>query len=139
MMAKIVTEVKVLQNELPGLLTRSRSQTSAVVKTITFIIERSAKESMQGPKGGRRYPRLGGNYHQASAPGEAPAIDMGMLVNSIQTNFPSDIEGEVYTNTAYGPHLEFGTSRMTKRPFMKPAADAAWPAFNEAMKGVLGL
>ena len=39
--------------------------------------------------------------------------------------------------TSYAPYLEFGTRRMSPRPFMGPALDAVEPSFTAAM-GQLG-
>lgn len=136
-MAKIVAEVKILDNKLPALTAAMRPRASQVVLKTAMDIETTIKQSMQGSKGGRKYRRPGGNWHQASTPGDAPAIDTGNLVNSIQVEMKSDIEGVVSTGTDYAPYLEYGTAHMKKRPFMLPAAEKAWPAFNKAMLQVL--
>lgn len=68
---------------------------------------------------GRVYTRRGIS-HQASAPGQPPAGDLGNLASSIFV-FPGHMEAAVGPTADYGPHLEFGTPRMRARPFMRPA------------------
>ena len=55
--------------------------------------------------------------HQASAPGEAPAIDTGHLINTLYAKRIKRGEWEAGTTAEYGPHLEFGTTQMEARPF----------------------
>ena len=129
---------KVVFDHIPQITIQMRTRIVSVVQKTLFEIERSSKESMQGPKSGRLYERAGGRMHQASAPGEAPAIDLGLLANSIQTKLESDLSGIVYTNTAYAEPLEFGSIKMAARPFMTPAAVKSWDGFIDGIKGALG-
>lgn len=76
------------------------------------------------PKTGRIYRRRGVE-HQASAPGEAPASDTGRLAASIRTRYEDNyFTGIVVASTLYASYLEFGTSRMEPRPYMRPALAA---------------
>jgi len=85
-------------------------------------IETDIKLAMRGTKTGRLYRRGKTRMHQASAPYQAPAIDYGHLVNSIQQKmYTTVIGGEVFTNAEYAAALEYGTRRMAPRPFMEPA------------------
>lgn len=78
----------------------------------------------KGPKTGRTYVR-GTVTHRASAPGEAPATDTGILAGSIGWNVDaSTLTADVFASSAYAVHLELGTSRMEPRPFMVPALEA---------------
>lgn len=69
-----------------------------------------------------------GKPHQASAPGEPPAVDFGALRNSIHY-VERRGKGIVGTNMRKAPALEFGTNRagkshkvrIAKRPFFRPA------------------
>lgn len=65
--------------------------------------------------------------HQASAPGQYPASDTGRLAGSVRMELPQPgrIEGRVGTAVAYGPMLEFGTSRMAARPWLLPSFQRA--------------
>ena len=58
--------------------------------------------------------------HQASAPGQAPATDTGMLVSSIKAESKS-LTGRVYSELKYSFWLEYGTLYMRPRPFLNPA------------------
>jgi len=82
-----------------------------------------------GPKTGRLY-RHGNVVHQASAPGEAPATDVGNLAGGITTADGGPLTEFVDVGAEYGSHLEYGTSRMAPRPFMKPSFEDERPAFN---------
>lgn len=65
-------------------------------------------------------------------------VDTGHLRSSISTDFAGDGRGgsmsaEIGPTAMYGAFLEFGTSRMSPRPYMNPAADVVEPQFNAAM------
>ncbi len=100
----------------------------AAVATIAHEIEGQAKVSMGEEKHGEVYLVQGGIEHQASAPGEAPAMDTGNLVNSIQVEMTGPAAAVVYTNVEYALYLEFGTIDMEPRPFLQPAVDAVTEA-----------
>lgn len=71
--------------------------------------------------------------HRASAPGDPPAPDTGALLGSIFTvQSNGGLTRRVGVRQRYGVYLEFGTTRMQKRPFMKPA-------FEQAKGGMLRL
>lgn len=87
---------------------------------------------LEPPKTGRIYRRRGVE-HQASAPGEAPASDTGTLVSRIATDYAdlSRLVARVGAHTEYAAHLEFGTSRMEPRPFMRPALATVSPKIED--------
>lgn len=77
-------------------------------------------------RGTGRIYRRGGVIHQASAPGQPPAVDTGRLRSSYTWRTGEDIRGvyvEVGTNVVYAPWLEFGTRYMKARPHLRPAID----------------
>lgn len=87
--------------------------------------------------------------HQASAPGESPAPDFGLLRDSVQVNLSkaeSNLQVGVGTNLMVGDGynlgtiLELGTRRIKKRPWVRPAIARAIPAMKESItvKTVLG-
>jgi HK97 gp10 family phage protein len=45
-----------------------------------------------------------------------------MLANNIETTQPETLKVEVISNAPHSIPLEFGTSKMQARPFMRPAA-----------------
>lgn len=55
-----------------------------------------------------------------SAPGSPPNVQTGHLRNSIAFNIKSPIRAAVGTNVEYGYWLEFGTTKMLARPFLRP-------------------
>lgn len=129
---------KLTVNKFPQIEAQLRARAAQAVRKASFDVERSVKGSMGGTKSGRAYPRAGGRVHIASAPGEAPAIDYGTLVNSIATEFPDDLRGVVYSPLPYSAYLEFGTAHIAPRPAWVPAAEAAWPGFLAAMQKLIG-
>ena len=98
-----------------------------------LVIEGAAKISMSATAHtGARYGR-----HQASAPGETPAVDTGTLVNSISTWVDSQSDERIVmgvgTGILYAKFLEFGTRHMEARPFMRPAVDNNVDKINQAI------
>ena len=81
------------------------------------------QEIMSGEKSGRIYTRKS-SVHQASAPGESPANDLGDLVNSISTEI-GDKSAEITVDGGSAAYLEFGTHDIEPRPFAMPAAEEA--------------
>ena len=66
---------------------------------------------------------VSGKGHVASAPGESPNADTHRLDRSIETSRVSPLEVKVTANSGYASALEFGTSKVAARPFMRPARD----------------
>ncbi|WP_427023036.1 HK97-gp10 family putative phage morphogenesis protein [Aureimonas ureilytica] len=62
-----------------------------------------------------------GKNHVPSAPGQPPNADTHQLDRSIQTLPVKDHEVQVIATAPYAQHLEYGTSKMAARPFMRPA------------------
>ena len=122
--------------ELPALL---ENRTRRVVQATCRAIKNEARRSIfEGPKTGKIYTSGPQPLpHQASAEGEAPANWTDKLAKSIryktEATGEGTAEGEVRVGEAYGDCLENGTVKMAARPFLKPAADKANPAFIAAM------
>lgn len=66
---------------------------------------------------------VSGKNHIPSSPGSAPNNDSGVLVGNIEVVQVSPELVEVSSNAPYSSALEFGTSKMAARPFMRPARD----------------
>lgn len=66
---------------------------------------------------------VSGKNHVPSAPGEPPNYDSGVLSSSIETTHPAPLRVLVTSSAPYASPLEFGTSKMAERPYMRPARD----------------
>lgn len=132
----MTTRLILQDDRIPELMAAMTNHANQAVRETIFDIARRSVVLMQGPKTGYEYPRPNGRMHQASAPGEAPAVDTGNLFNSIKADMIGSKVGVVFTNVEYAPILEFGGAKMAARPFFAPATDAAWPGFLERMKRI---
>lgn len=91
------------------------------------------KEEMQKPKSGRTYMRAEGGYgspwtrmHVASAPGEAPAVDYGDLIASIDIMpLVGQVGVQIVVGDEAGSWMEFGNKWLAPRPFFHEAIDEA--------------
>lgn len=119
-------------SHIPELKGQMRQNVSSRLLRAGFNIQGRIRRSFAEPKSGRMYGR-----HQASAPGEPPAIRYGYLTNSIQVVQTDDMTVYVFTNDEKAPHLEYGTRRIAARPFMLPAAEAERADFEVSMKDLL--
>lgn len=106
-----------------------------------LVLERKIKEELSKPGSGRLYPRGKKRVHQASAPGEPPAVDFGRLRASVgQEEFRvlgAVLSIKVGTNVEYALPLEYGTGKIKPRPFMRPALEAARGEMNETITAEL--
>lgn len=108
------------------------------VNRARLAVETTAKQLIaRGPKTGNIYPRGGGKFHQASAPGQPPATDTGTLVSSIESKIeihrPGVASAVVWTEKDYGKFLEFGTKDIEPRPWLTPAVEQNRERFPEAL------
>ena len=111
-----------LARRLPHALREIRRETAAEIET-------TIKTGMAAAHSGVMY-----GSHQASAPGEMPAIDTGALASSIQVEDENRDVTAVYTEMEYAPILEAGSVHMAARPFMTPAVEAARPGWNRKLR-----
>jgi hypothetical protein len=103
--------------EIPDLQELINEQGEIVIKDITFGLEREFKIRMAQKKSGEIYPRGKSAFHQASAPGEAPAVDSSNLIGSIMPTIEK-LRGEITMNW-YGLYLD----QELNRPFVEPSLD----------------
>lgn len=61
------------------------------------------------------------NTQSPSPAGEAPGVDTGNLKNSVVANPRGALTWVVGIGAEYGVNLEYGTSKMAARPFVRPA------------------
>lgn len=66
---------------------------------------------------------VSGKGHVPSLPGQPPSNDTGVLANNIETTVVAQNPPTVHvtSHAPYSAFLEFGTSKMAERPFMRPA------------------
>lgn len=64
---------------------------------------------------------VSGKNHVPSKPGEPPNSDTHLLDRSIETVQVEQLHVEISANAPYAVALEFGTSKMAERPYMRPA------------------
>ena len=111
-------------------MSRWISRTGAVInierarkkKTVAQLATRGREIvvlSMQEPKSGRVNPRTG---ILRSAPGEAPAVDWGKLINSIFV-IADESKGAFGSSDPKAILLEMGTTDTAPRPFLTPAME----------------
>ncbi|WP_267395257.1 HK97-gp10 family putative phage morphogenesis protein [Sphingomonas sp. GC_Shp_1] len=86
------------------------------------LVADEAKGSLtRGSAGGHS----GGKHqHVPSAPGQPPNEDTGHLRDNIETVHVEPLRVEVRSNAEYAIALEYGTSKMAERPYMRPALAA---------------
>ena len=70
---------------------------------------------------------VSGKNHVPSKPGEPPNQDTGVLAGNIETTRAGRLRVRVTSKAPYSAPLEFGTSKMAARPFMRPARDKMKP------------
>ena len=68
-----------------------------------------------------------GKKHEPSAPGEPPNRDTGVLQAHLRAELVSPLEAQVASEAPYAAALEFGSSKMEARPYLRPARDKKAP------------
>ena len=125
-------------NKIPEVIKLIDGESQAILHEEPPLVENDIKDSMNAPHGGRIYKRRT-VQHQASAPGEAPAIDTGGLVGSfVKRYFPH--YSEIYTDAEQSRALEYCRPEggLLPRPFMKPAADKSLKRIVERVHKLAG-
>lgn len=131
--------IKLTTNKFPALAARLPQAVGDICEASAKAIGLDATISMAQPKHGRIYTTPEGKAHQASAPGESPAIDTGLLA-AIQTEADGPTRWVTYTTAEYGAALEYGspTLGILPRPFFTPAAERERPHFIRALENLEG-
>ena len=109
---------------------------NAVKATALEVISDVKKRIQRGPKTGRTYTR-GNISHTASAPGQAPATDKGVLASSPYFEQSSKLSATVGSRLAYSAYLEFGTTRIAPRPSWAPAVEASSPKLQKRIEDAI--
>lgn len=117
--------VKLGVENMSRMSARAAEAVRLVVRLHADLMREMIRASMKEPKTGRWY-----GMHQASAPGEAPAIKSGALYDSIRIKISNrGMSAEIGTNLPYGDYLERGTAHMLARPFLNPAIEQSAKMF----------
>ena len=139
-----------LQKLFPTLQRQINSELKKGISASAIMVQNEAKDSMRKAKHGRTYRRgaaKGGRkrkngtktavtaykFHRASEPGEAPAVDSGRLIGSINHNITNDgltaLIGILdLTNVKYARAMEFGRPALVdkKGRHMPPIQPRPW-------------
>jgi len=111
---------------------------NGVAKTVheaAVSIREDIWEQMQAPKHGIVY-HIEGRDHQASAPGEAPAVLTADLINSVREEQVDKTTWDIPAEGQEGQQMwEYGMrGPATERPYLRPAADAARKKYGNQIK-----
>ena len=138
-----------LKSHVPEVVASIKAAASQRMLASVITVKNETTEMLSGQRHGRRYKvpttgtRVGegrsiagtGVWYTASAPGEAPANRLGGLRGSVDYKVHGEgqsLVGDVGTKLKYGAPLEFGTLRMSARPWLKKS-------FEKAMDAILGI
>lgn len=91
------------------------------VRAVVVDAEALTKVMLSKPGTGRVYQRGKTVEHRASAPGEPPAPDTGLLRSRVTHEVlrgTTEVTGFVSVNTEYAAHLELGTEKVRPRPYL---------------------
>lgn len=120
----------------------NRSMVTTAALTYVDVVRRMMRD---GSKSGHWYHKADGRMHHASAPGEAPAVDYGVLVR----NLAVDAEhiagtgwvatagvkaGEIPAKNNYPLALEYGSQFIEPRPAWRPAFPVALELARKAIE-----
>lgn len=96
---------------------RAKSLTDRALYAAGQLIEIESERSITANS-------ISGPGHIPSAPGQPPNADTRLLDTSIHTVVVGPDRVNVESTAPYAAALEFGTSRMAERPYMRPAVNA---------------
>jgi len=82
---------------------------------------------------------VSGNGHVPSLPGQPPNRDTGRLDGNIETTIVAQSPPTVHvtSNAPYAAALEFGTSKMAERPYMRPAVEKNRKSVGQKVAGAV--
>jgi len=145
---------------------KAENYIAAVVKKAALEINRNVQSAIFGPpKTGHVYFRIPGEKymtirqgsadgpivavfrasgkqnlsltHRSSAPGEAPANDVGTLASSLYYKQETKLSAEIGSRLPYAYWLEFGTTKIKPRPSWVPATENYAPEFRRLIEDAL--
>ena len=113
-----------LQFKVKSLPVKTRRGVVRAMRSLAVPIEEDIRKSIRsGAKTGKVVKRYRPErIVQTSAPGQAPADDLGLLANSVEVDVdPVQFNLNVGAGAIYAAPLELGSRRMLPRPFLRPA------------------
>ena len=121
---------------------KNYSPLEKVVGQACGIVQKDIMESMRDTPtqsvGYHTYNKK--ELHYPSLPNNPPAVDTGTLRRSITFDVGTDESkvtgrvGSTILDPPYGAYLEFGTSRMIQRPWLRPALERNWEVIKEHIR-----
>ena len=119
----------VFKSNVPAVMRKIDSVSRDRMSEAVNEVRNKTLVKLSGRRSGRTYfvPGTHKSY-TASSPGEPPAQATGTLRQSVKGTVESEgrqIIGMVGTEQKYGPMLEFGTSKMAARPWLRKSFEEA--------------
>jgi hypothetical protein len=101
---------------------------------IAVEVREDIHDAMEAPKHGNTY-LIGGKIHQASAPGEAPAVFSGDLIASVKEEQVNATTWDVLPMAKMGSKWGIRMNGpASARPFLRPAATRPAAKFGNAVR-----
>lgn len=120
-------QIEEFQRHIAEMQERANKAQFQFVTTVCAEVERTAKSLMRDTEVNEAVS-YGRHGHHPSLPGNAPAVDTGLLRQSVTHSIDVSRKGEVtgyvgsvITDPPYPLYLEFGTSKMKPRPWLSTA------------------
>jgi len=130
-------KVQIVYNRFGEMPAAMRERADYLTGHTAYNILAHAKNLMAaGPHTGRIYQR-GNITHQASAPGEPPAVDTGTLTNSGGAERLAQNLWAVFFSARHAALLEYGTPTIEARPFLRPAVERFRQAYYDGLAALL--
>ena len=119
-----ISNLKAFNKNLQATL--DNNKVKEYVTRATLMVQNTAKKSILAGGTGKTYQKYKPRRtHTASAAGQPPASDEGILAGDITMNVDvkpnGTVVGQIISAAPYSKALEFGTINMQPRPFMQPA------------------
>lgn len=78
-----------------------------------------------------------GKGHVPSAPGEPPNLETGVLTAGVTARSTGPLKAVAESAAPHAVPLEWGTSKMEERPYMRPAAKTVRASFTADVRSVV--
>ena len=125
---------RLVRNEGPRVAEALKREVSAIVRETAFAVQADIIAGMTSAHSGEVY-----GDHQASAPGEMPAVDTSTLLGSLDVEATQgETRAVVYVDTEYAIYLENGApgAGIEPRPFLAPALDGRSKEFQRRLRAL---